>query len=587
MKYLSDKISELPKNCLFNKGKVGCGGTTLAIECEQPYVIAVPFESLTINKVGQYPNERCKYSLFGVMAGVTPDDVRNYLKTVEIPKIITTYDSLPKVIEAYNGDVSQINLLVDEYHILFTQYAFRKDAIQQILKSFRKFKNFTLMTATPLEPEFILEELRDLPIKEQIWQEDERLDVRVVVRKCKDVMASASKLIRMALADSLDGNIYFFVNSVRAIKELVFKNNLSADNCRVIYSKNNKMKVGIPNSTVDSQPRKINFMTSTVFEGCDIYDPEGRSVILSDPYYSHSLLDISTSVQQIAGRIRDSKYIGEIVHLYKQSNYRDLTSNEFWAYLKEQTEKGKHVEAAFNSLPEEVRETLTCEPNNYIVKTKDNYLYFDANLPKLDYYNYKVENVYSSTISVREEYKNQNDAVDFNKDNTVSLGEYKLNDGVGIANVGFKDIVQEIRNAEGIKKNLLLKEASAYYPFLGEAINKLGFERLECLKYVQKDIKNELLLISDTSNEYKVFCKLDYTIGKFYSNSTIKGDLRLAYDELGYSRRSAKATDLVNYYEIRPSKKRLGGKLVEGYTILNAKYRVEGFYSSSSKGPVS
>ena len=36
-------MAELPKNCLFNKGKIGCGGTSLAIESDMPYVIAVPF----------------------------------------------------------------------------------------------------------------------------------------------------------------------------------------------------------------------------------------------------------------------------------------------------------------------------------------------------------------------------------------------------------------------------------------------------------------------------------------------------------------------------------------------------------------
>jgi len=127
----------------------------LAIEGDQPYVIAVPFGSLTINKVSQYPNERCSYSLLAVMEGVTPDDIREYLKAVEIPKIITTYDSLPKVIEAFEGDVSQINLLVDECHILFTQYSFRKPAIQNVLQSYRDFKSFTFMTATPLEDLFL------------------------------------------------------------------------------------------------------------------------------------------------------------------------------------------------------------------------------------------------------------------------------------------------------------------------------------------------------------------------------------------------------------------------------------------------
>lgn len=45
-KYLKDLIPSLPTDCLFDKGKVGCGGTSLAIECNLPYIICVPFVSL-------------------------------------------------------------------------------------------------------------------------------------------------------------------------------------------------------------------------------------------------------------------------------------------------------------------------------------------------------------------------------------------------------------------------------------------------------------------------------------------------------------------------------------------------------------
>ena len=102
MIYLKEKIDELPKNCLFNKGKVGCGGPTLAIEGSEPYVIAVPFSSLTFNKVGQYPNERCNYRLLGVSEGVTPDDIKAYLQEVDIPWQAASGRNLPNGVVAYS-----------------------------------------------------------------------------------------------------------------------------------------------------------------------------------------------------------------------------------------------------------------------------------------------------------------------------------------------------------------------------------------------------------------------------------------------------------------------------------------------------
>ena len=260
MTYLSDKILGLPKNCLFDKGKVGCGGTTLAIEGREPYVITVPYAGLVGNKVRQYPNERCPYRLFGVSEGVTPDSIRKYLSQAAVPKIMTTYDSLGKVIEAL-GDVSGANLLIDEYHTLFTQYSFRKDAIMGVLENFRRFRSFTFMTATPLEDDFILDELKGIPVVTQEWDENEKFTVSVKQIKCRSVMASAVKMIKAFLSGEIEGNAYFFVNSVRAIKELIQKAGLTEEKCRAIYSKSNRTNIGIPNSDVDSKPKKINFLT--------------------------------------------------------------------------------------------------------------------------------------------------------------------------------------------------------------------------------------------------------------------------------------------------------------------------------------
>ncbi len=61
--------------------------------------------------------------------------------------------------------------------------------------------------------------------------------------------------------------------------------------------------------------KKINFYTATAFEGCDIYDENGRTYVVSDKYKSHTLVDISTLFIQIAGRIRNSRYSGENTYI--------------------------------------------------------------------------------------------------------------------------------------------------------------------------------------------------------------------------------------------------------------------------------
>jgi len=53
---------------------------------------------------------------------------------------------------------------VDEYHSLFISYAFRDKAITRLLKIAPNFERVTYMSATPIEEELALEELKHLPI---------------------------------------------------------------------------------------------------------------------------------------------------------------------------------------------------------------------------------------------------------------------------------------------------------------------------------------------------------------------------------------------------------------------------------------
>lgn len=94
MHYLSEKISELPKNCLFDKGKIGCGGTSLVLENDEPYVICVPFISLIDNKVSQYPNKRRKDPILPVYSDTGKMPIKYYDRDIAVPKILVTYDSL-------------------------------------------------------------------------------------------------------------------------------------------------------------------------------------------------------------------------------------------------------------------------------------------------------------------------------------------------------------------------------------------------------------------------------------------------------------------------------------------------------------
>lgn len=100
--YLSDFMTEIPANCLFNKKHTGCGATELAIRNDIPTIIAMPYVALVKNK-----------TIYR-----TDDDIINYARSHDRLKIAVTYDSLPRTIEAlkYAGvdPYRDLFLLVDE-----------------------------------------------------------------------------------------------------------------------------------------------------------------------------------------------------------------------------------------------------------------------------------------------------------------------------------------------------------------------------------------------------------------------------------------------------------------------------------------
>lgn len=383
----------LPSKCLINKGKVGCGGTTLAITDNRDTIICVPFVSLVENKCSQFSN------LLGVFNTIKDSEIESYIRNNKVKKIICTYDSLERVSRITGFDYY---LLIDEYHLLFLSYCFRNKAVKKVLNLYNKFKDWSFMSATPIEDEFLLEELKGIPIFNIEW--DNKSEIKVKTIQCSRVLSSTSKIINEFLENKIFGNAHIFVNSVDIIAQLIVNCHLDESNTRVIFSKSNtKYKdivQGIRNGKTTDKVKKINFYTSTCFEGCDLYDKEGKIYIISSSSKSQTLLDISTNIRQIAGRIRDTKY-RTIVHLYNKTRYNnDLTYEEYREICNLEIEKCKSYCNKINSDKELIDGT---KESTFPYIIKEDILKFDSNLLKVDLFNFKcTHQIYS--IDINSEY---------------------------------------------------------------------------------------------------------------------------------------------------------------------------------------
>lgn len=582
VQYLGKVLTCLPEDCIFDKSVVGCGGTTVALTCPSNYVICVPFVSLIQNKLGQHKD------ILGIYKGTKAKDIKAYVEndSIEYKKIMVTYDSLFKLDKYINP--KDYKLLVDEYHLLFNCYSFRNKAVKDVLNLYPRYQSHCFMTATLLEREFILTELKHIPIITARWETIKEVTVHSV--KCEaDVIHTVANLVNEYLSGKRDGNAYFFVNSVEFIKNIVEACKLNDTNSRAIWSTNNKTQTGLTRGTTLDKPKKINLMTSTVFEGCDLKDEEGRIYIISDGSKAHTIVDIATSFQQIAGRIRDTKYTDVITHIYNQTRYSvDVSYDEYKIISDLEVEKNKNIASKFPTLDNDMKEKWIAMQTqlekesayNSYLRLKGKELYFDENMAKIDLYNFKVtKSIYKIRINLTEEYRKNGFL--------VQAEDSKIDDIVVVKpKMNFKDTVIECQKGDSDFLLIAFKQ----YPFLHEAISKIGYKGIEDAKYNVSNIKRKLVSMSSGSHKQKIFQCLKASSyiyeSSFISLTTTKKLFENIYRDLGLPNK-AKSTDINEYYHTKIIDKKTKKETVEkvdgkdvvkiewksnkGYAIIKAK----------------
>ena len=355
------------------------------------------------------------------------------------------------------------------------------------------------------------------------------------------------------MQDRALGNAHIFVNSVDFISKVINIAELSPDDVKVVCSLNpmNQRKIGeeYPISKPLDMVRKINFYTSTSFEGCDIYDPEGKTYIVSDKNKKHSLLDISTLCIQICGRIRNSIYDDSITHIFTGRKYDSVSLDEYKAKCLDKYSESISLATSLNSLSASKRlklNRITNKLGNEYMKVVDNNLFeVDENLLNLDILNFKIHKLlYQNKITVAGEYQKQGFVV-----NHVNYAYYtdKLK-ATGNTRISFEDLFLRYAELCSLQFGQYSQEAKFIEqenPLIKEAYNVLGVERVTQLNYKQSNIKREIIKKADESNFIKTARLVLEQIGlhKQIEIKVAKMILREIYLYLGISKR-AKATDL-------------------------------------------
>ena len=551
---------------IVNKTKTDVGGTYVAANCSSNYIIVCPFKDL-VDSIAADKNNR--YEIFKCYGGVREYQFRKYIKNNTTYKIAVTYDSLPKLI-GWLSSTEGWKVLVDEYHLILEDMDFRYDAINGLMEEIQKFRHYSFLSATPIDLDFEIDFLKQLPHYKVQWNGVTK--ITPIRYKVTQLTKGLARFIQIFLDEGIslpdiNGNVskveelYIFINSVTSIKQIADTLKLNPDDVKICCAdriRNNKLLGEYQIESVSSPNKKINFFTKKCFQGCNLFTNNGLIIVASDAYRTQTLVDISTTMEQIAGRIRindeyQNIFRNVIVHLFS-TNKNVMSDEEFEMVMQDKEKEADKLLSGWSKLDKEERQTYIKRMNldTELVSIINGRMVYN-NLKKQSFiYKQALRKTYKDGISIRDsfmqsekfELTNQNKWKDFNiklaKAMTVSY-EQLLKDYLDSPSESYE---QEYPEFPLIKR--YLKESE---------MNTLRWNREKMLKAVE-----------DKKQVDKVFLAI-YQPG-FISNKDLKGKLKDEFGRLGI-KLSPKATLIENctLYSVEKASRKIDGKTVSGYEL--------------------
>ena len=447
---------------------------------------------------------------------------------------------------------------------------FRYDAINGLMEEIQKFRHYSFLSATPIDLDFEIDFLKRLPHYKVQWNGVTK--ITPIRYKVTQLTKGLARFIQIFLDEGIslpdiNGNVskveelYIFINSVTSIKQIADTLKLNPDDVKICCAdriRNNKLLGEYQIESVSSPNKKINFFTKKCFQGCNLFTNNGLIIVASDAYRTQTLVDISTTMEQIAGRIRindeyQNIFRNVIVHLFS-TNKNVMSDEEFEMMMQDKEKEADKLLSGWSKLDKEERQTYIKRMNldTELVSIINGKMVYN-NLKKQSFiYKQELRKTYKDGISIRDsfmqsekfELTNQNEWEDFNiklaKAMTVSY-EQLLKDYLDSPSESYE---QEYPEFPLIKR--YLKESE---------MNTLRWNREKMLKAVE-----------DKKQVDKVFLAI-YQPG-FISNKDLKSKLKDEFGRLGI-KLSPKATLIENctLYNVEKASRKIDGKTVSGYEL--------------------
>lgn len=592
--YIDKAFEVLPENSFIHKGRCGIGGTHLELKTDRNSILIVPIKSIITDKVNstdeygdlEYPN------LFSVMGGVKTTDIEEYLlKDIPFKKIIVTPDSLHKIIEAaenigmINKLYSDFYLILDEAHSVITEY-FRESMIEAFELLFN-FKNKIIISATP----YYFSDPRMTEFNYYRIKFDEPID-KITIINSKSIRTCVNAFLTGEMKTK--GNLHIFYNSVTEIAEAIELAELKDCNVHCADKEENLEKVYqfFKPQPIKGEYKKVNFYTTSHFEGWNLEDINPTIILVTDVNKPHTKVGISNKGVQAVGRqrIKENRPETKPFAIYHITNHRNRLT-----FKKLEEFKDEYLFDANWDTEEYNRYIDACKANNREPsKDKTEYVKKYTTLDKETGYAklcYQKTDQFINESACNEEF-NHIDYIQQAWENAgfqTAVFEHKQTLEKTIQRKTKKSVKEILSDFETLdpenRKNQFIIYADQVFdklintePTLYRAYQILTKEEINSTDYKMDEIK-KLLISKDNKNaEIKILklLPLYFTVGNRYTKDHIKTKLQEIYNKAGYKKK-ATAEQLKNpdWYDTKPCKiKNKEEKYENGFKILRMNFKL-------------
>ena len=614
-------LSKLPLNGKFilNKTVTGCGGTSLFLNSNIPVVIISPRLHALKDKHEQHPDsflfhvpytnkakraEEITKLMSALNTYIGLHRLNPFSHTPVPPKVLVTLDSFGKVLDVLksSGAVNDFLYVVDEFQCLMGDATFKGNTdMNFLIRLDNEVKSICYLSATPI-PDIYLDyipQFNGIPYIKLEWDPAvlEEPNVREIQMKkdesaemlCSRIIQNfrakgyfASKTVNGQTVHSTEACI--FLNEVKSIRSIITKNNLRPDEVTILCSENKAS--GLPSGfkpgglcTDRNNPvnKTFTFCTKASFEGVDFYSTNAITYVFINAGKEWQTLDIMLDIPQILGRQRlDTNPFRHDATVYYKTKPDCLSANDFKLQQQTMEQESEKFINDFNSASSTMKARLIKLVRDKAADRKFTDDYVDVlqvngqatlginhlvQVAKWNqwhqrsyYYSHSCQLTTSIQSAISMNVKPQ-EVKDFEAWYYSATGKDRLH---GYSN---------FRNANPQHDCFILQN-----PFIDQRYHEwyssLGYDTLASLNF---DSTKAETAYSSLCSQAPIIqeCRKVFAIGRQYTKPEVKQILQHIYNSFGLIGKTAKATDITQYLNVRERMiTNSDGKRIEVYEIM-------------------